>query len=101
MASKYGTQKSKTFTTWNQFCFQVLHNDVWGTVCGPWSNREAAVACRMIGYSGGMISSANQPSLTGAFFISLCFVLQNSMLKDSNSFTCSGMRLDHGSRLAY
>ena len=32
---------------------EILHNDVWGTICDDaWDRNDGAVICRMLGYSG-------------------------------------------------
>ena len=40
---------------------EICHNGVWGTVCGesdtiPWSEKNAQVVCRQLGYSGALNS---------------------------------------------
>ena len=40
---------------------QICHNGVWGTICGasdtiPWSEKNAQVVCRQLGYSGALNS---------------------------------------------
>ncbi len=44
------------------FC-KVWHDEAWGTVCGPWTDKEAVVACRMMGYSGGSVDRRPDPTL--------------------------------------
>ena len=40
---------------------EICHNGVWGTICGkpdtiPWSEKNAQVVCRQLGYSGALNS---------------------------------------------